>query len=308
MSFSNDVKTEILENKPLRVRFRKAQAYGLFLFARHFNENTISMTTESEETAKLYAQMAKDLAGKSVQVNIKERSSQKKTLYEVSLPKQEDRLRLLAALGHTTADGINRESSTTGEEVNAFLGGVYLACGSLTDPAKSYHLEFVVRDPVLLTQLAAILDQVVPGVRESTRRGAGILYYKECAQIEDLLAAIGASKASLAMIEVEIFKGVRNKANRVTNCETANIDKLVKAASSQIEDIQFIISKMGEDWLPESLRAVALLRLANPELSLRQLAEEIPGGISRSGMHHRLDKLSKLAEQLRLELEPKGGA
>jgi len=298
MSFSNDVKREIIENKPFRLRLKKEQAYGLFLYARSFTSRSVVYRTESAEIVELYAWFLQNLAGKRARIEVSERTVRSKLLYEVRLPDKQDRDKLLASLGHTD-EVVNRSLLETPEQRQVFLSGAWLACGNITDPQKSYHMEFVCRTPELCGLLREVLDSCIPGARHTTRRGLDILYFKECASIEDLLTLMGASKSSLAMIEVEIIKNVRNQANRATNCETANIDKLVSASSAQTEDIRLILRTKGADWLPENLRQLAYLRLENPELSLRELAELSPAPISRSGVHHRLEKLSRLAQTLR---------
>jgi DNA-binding protein WhiA len=191
------------------------------------------------------------------------------------------------------------QARLVGTEAGAFLSGVYLSCGSVTDPEKGYHLEFVARRESLCRELAALLEQYIPGVKTTSRRGVFVAYYKDRIQIEDLLTLMGASKASLTMIDVEMIKEVRNRANRVTNCETANIDKTVSAAAGQMQDIAYILDTKGLEFLPENLRGVALLRLENPDLSLRELCALCEESISRSGLHHRLEKLSKIAGELR---------
>jgi len=298
MSFSNEVKLEIVQNRPMRLRYKKSQAYGLLLYTKSFGPEEISFGTEMAEMAELYKWFVHSLAGKTARVLKRERSLRGKPFYEVSVPARQDRDRLLAALGHRDGE-INGEALQGSGRIHAFLSGAWMACGSVTAPEKGYHLEFVVRNKALCEPLRELLSRFTGGPGQVTRRGAEVLYFKECAEIEDLLTLMGASKASLAMIEVEIVKNIRNKANRITNCETANIDKLVGAASAQTEDIRLILEQKGADWLPENLRQVALLRIENPDMSLRELAEASSTPISRSGMHHRLDKLSRLAQAIR---------
>lgn len=297
MSFSTQLKQEIIRNKPMRVRYRKAQAYGLFLFGRAFTPEEVSLHSANEEVAELFGQFARDMLGRGTQLQWGQLHRSGKTVHTVCLPEAEDRRRLLDCFAHS--GGIVREIFPTADALGAFLAGAYLACGNMTDPEKSYHLEFVVHDQALCTAFAALLDEVIPGARTSRRRHHCITYYKEFAPIEDLLTMMGATKSCLAVIDVETIKSVRNQANRATNCETANIDKLVGAATAQIEDIQLLLRVKGEDALSASLLAAAKLRLENPEASLRELTALADGKISRSGMYHRLDKLSQMAAELR---------
>lgn len=131
------------------------------------------------------------------------------------------------------------------------------------------------------------------------RRNDYLLYYKESENIEDLLTYLGAPKSSLELMEVKIVKELRNRVNRATNCETANISKTVNAALSQIEDIRLIEASGGIGSLDEELRELARLRLQNPDMSLRELGQALTSPISRSGVNHRLRRISEYAAELR---------
>jgi len=299
LSFSHRLKAEILDNKPLRARCRQAHAYGLFLYGRGFSAQEVSLTTESRDTAELFEDSARRFLGRNARIQVEEKRSAQKTIYLCTLPDQGDRVRMLEQLGG--GQWLDRGLLDAYDKVQAFLAGAYLACGNMTDPRKSYHLEFVVRGEPLCDDLLELLEEYIPGARKSRRRGAYVAYYKEYGQIEDLMTLMGATKTCLAMIEVELFKGIRNQANRATNCETANIDKQVSAATGQVEDIALVLRERGESALTPQLLEAARLRMDNPDMSLRELCETSPTPISRSGMHHRLEKLSKMAAALREE-------
>lgn len=296
MSFSHSLKTEITENRSMRARYKRAQAYGLLLFGRSFSAEGVSLRTEHLPTARLYTACLRDYAGPDAEISFSE-SRWESAVYTASLAKNADRLALLKCFHQS--EGINPGNLPSPRHVHAFLAGAYLACGNIADPAKSYHMEFVVAGERLCRDLCALLAEYFEPPRHSLRRGSHVVYYKECAQIEDFITMIGAPKSSLAVVDVELFKDVRNRANRATNCETANIDRLVSAAAAQIEDIRTVLDRIGEESLSLPLRQAALLRLENPDASLRELCVLLPGGISRSGLHHRLAKLSQMAEKLR---------
>lgn len=300
MSFSSDLKTEILENKALRSRHKKAQAYGLFAFSKSFTVSSVSISTENEGTAKLFLWFLKHFLGGGVDAATGEITGGGKTIYTVKLNERADRERLLGEFGHEEGR-VNRSVLPTPAHLGAFLSGAYLACGNITDPRKSYHIEFVVKDEGLCGGLKSLLDECLPGAKQAKRRGNFVVYYKEYSQIEDLLTIMGASRSCLAMIDVEMIKGARNNANRAANCENANIDKLVEASMSQIEDIKLVLSSVGEEDLPEHLREIARLRLENPDASLRELAALLQPAMSRSGIHHRLERLSRIAAEIRTE-------
>ena len=139
----------------------------------------------------------------------------------------------------------------------------------------------------------------------SRRKGNFILYMKESEQIEDFLTWIGATKATLKLMDIKIVKGMRNKVNRATNCETANLDKTVSASRSQVADIAYIKERRGLSYLDEELRPLAELRLENPECSLRELAAMLNPPLSRSGVNHRLKRIQQAAQELRANTEEK---
>lgn len=172
------------------------------------------------------------------------------------------------------------------------LQELFLSCGSVTDPVKGYHMEFTLPSQDLVTPITELLFFLVP-FKHTVRKGTHLLYLKESEQIEDMLTFMGAPRASVHMMEVKIYKELRNKANRVTNCETANIDKTVNAATAQVEQIQWLLERGGWAGLPEELRELARLRLDHPEMSLRELGEALSTPLSRSGDYHRFKRLQR---------------
>lgn len=298
MSFSAALKMEILENRNMRALCKQAQAHGLFLFAKGFSAESVLLATENTGILKLYISLLKDFLGQDVPIFSDEKMQNGKRVYIASLPGSADRLRLL---GLFDCRRITRDIVRDHESICAFLSGAYLACGNITDPEKSYHIEFVIKNEALCGALKTLLDACLPGAKISRRRGGFVVYYKEYAQIEDLLTLMGAPKSCLAMIDVEMMKSVRNHVNRATNCETANIDKLVDASRSRIADISLVLERTGLEELPQDLREIAHLRLLHPDVSLRELGALATPALSRSGAHHRLERISRLAEGIRGE-------
>jgi len=181
----------------------------------------------------------------------------------------------------------------------AFLRGAFLAGGSLSDPEKDYHLEFVLRNEAQAEMLRNVLASLSVEAGTVMRKKAYVLYIKDSEMIATVLTLADAHVALMELENIRILKEVRNDVNRRVNCETANIEKTVRAASKQVEDIGFLASQPGFDDLPEELRTTAALRLEHPEVSLSELALLHPTAVSRSGINHRLRKLCDLAEQIR---------
>lgn len=181
----------------------------------------------------------------------------------------------------------------------SFLRGVFIACGTVVNPKKEYHFELKIpyaEDAELLAQLFA--GQGFP-LKRTKRKGNQILYLKESEHIEEVLTYLGALKSVFELMNIKIEKDLRNKVNRVTNCETANIQKTVTASMKQAEDIRYIYKQGKADELSDDLKQTAEIRLKYPELSLTELCEQMPVKISRSGLNHRLKKLSEIAQGLR---------
>ncbi len=181
----------------------------------------------------------------------------------------------------------------------AFLRGVFLVCGFASDPEKEYQLEFFLRDKEKTSLLSDMIKEHGMSARCSSRRGGSFIYIKDSDGIADMLAFMGAMVQSMNVINVKIYKELRNKINRSVNFEAANLDKTVAAAQKQVEDIRYIIDKKGVDFLPEELRGTAELRLQSIELSLTDIGKRLDPPISRSGVFRRLKKLSEIAEDLR---------
>lgn len=181
----------------------------------------------------------------------------------------------------------------------AYLRGSFLAAGSITNPEKAYHLEIAVLSEAYAGQLQSMIASFGVDAKIVERKKYYVLYIKEGAQIVDFLNIIEAHVALMEFENVRIVKEVRNSVNRQVNCETANINKTVTAAAKQIEDIKYLQNKMGFSQLADGLREVAELRLDYPDVSLQELGQMLAKPISKSGVNHRLRKISRIAEELR---------
>ncbi len=187
----------------------------------------------------------------------------------------------------------------------AFLRGAFLTCGSLSDPEKDYHLEFVLKNEAQANMLREVLASLSVEAGTVMRKKSHVLYIKDSEMIATVLTLADAHVALMDLENIKILKEVRNDVNRRVNCETANIEKTVRAASKQVEDIRFLASRPGFDDLPEELKMTAALRLEHPEVSLSELAMLHPASVSRSGINHRLRKLCDMADRIRNTLEEK---
>ena len=187
------------------------------------------------------------------------------------------------------------------EGAMSYLRGAFLASGSVNNPETSrYHLEIYSAYQDHNNDLLNLMNRYFQLNAKTTKRRRGyIVYLKEAQKIGDFLHIIGAFNAMLAFEDLRIMRDMRNSVNRLVNCDTANLKKTATAAAKQVEDIEFLERKVGLENIPEKLQGIARLRLANPELSLKEIAAQVPDGpISKSGANHRFKKLHELAQNL----------
>ena len=181
----------------------------------------------------------------------------------------------------------------------AFLRGAFLSVGSISDPNKGYHLEFVCTIPEQAEQIKELMGEFDIIGKIVRRKKYFVVYVKEGSAIVDLLNVFEAHKALMEFENLRILKEMRNSINRKVNCEAANINKTVNAAAKQIEDIIFLREYYGLENLPEPLRQTAGVRLEYPDSSLKELGELMDPPVGKSGVNHRLRKLCELAEKIR---------
>ncbi len=184
----------------------------------------------------------------------------------------------------------------------AFLRGAFLGCGSMTNPEKSYHFEWVAEDQSLRQTLAKLLDKSGLPVHEHLRKGQNVMYLKGAQQIADVLALMGASQAVLEMENIRITKQMRAGANRASNCDEHNSERMLNAADEQIEAIKLISIQRGLFTLPPGLQEIARLRLEHTSLSLNELGQLMDPPVGKSGVNHRMRRLMDIAKEIRATL------
>lgn len=192
-----------------------------------------------------------------------------------------------------------KSRTDTGNAARKFLRDAFLELGSMSNPEKGYHLEFVCDDEALAGKLTETMKTFDISAKTAKRKRYTIVYIKESEDIVNLLNVMGAHNCLMNLENLRILKDVRNSINRRVNCETANISKTVSAASKQIEDIEYIKTHYGFDNLSDNLREVAKARLEYPDATLKELGNYIVPCVGKSGVNHRLRKLGELADSIR---------
>lgn len=299
MSFASETKKEICRETVSSLCCQKAMAYGLWLFTRGFSLQDNAIMTENGLVARLMAESAAKAAGVMIEMRVS-MSRKESGVYTLTVPGDDQKLRLLEAFGHTGREvnlRLNRANLENDCCMRAFIRGAFLSCGTVTDPRKDYHLEFSIPHRRLAQDFVTLLEEVEgiclqPSI--TRRKGSCVVYIKGSEQIADLLTYMGAPTASMTLMQAKMVKEVRNYVNRTTNFETANIDKTASASAKQVVAIRHLQETVGLENLPDDLREMAYLRLENPEMSLRELGEAL--SISRSGANHRIQRLLEMAK------------
>jgi len=299
MSFSSDVKTELCRDSLSKKCCALAEAYGVLLYANLFSLRQIRIITESDAFAARLPRLFKKAFGVRFDVLPPEGKTGRRSL---SITDEEKIRAVFAAFGYdpqrTVAHHINLAVVENDCDRVAFLRGAFLAGGSVTDPARRYHLELVTGHAGVCRQTHALLLEMGFEPKDSRRGASCITYFKQSGAIEDLLTTMGAPVSAMEVMQTKVEKHMTNAMNRLTNCDMANADKITGAAQAQLEAIRAIEAGPGLDWLPPVLQDTALLRIANPSCSLSDLAMLASPPVSKSCMNHRLRKLMELAQSV----------
>ncbi len=300
MSFSDNVRESIRSTINDQDK-RFACLYGMLLYCRTLTKDEICLKSESEIFDSVFPVLMKTVFGAAIPLEITHKPRKDGTmLYIYRICGKEAVTGIRRTFHIHEARRIDMRNLPT-NSIGMFLGGVFLTCGSMTDPNKDYHLEFTTPTEELCSDLCDVLLSVGVHPNTTKRRYAHSAYLKVSEEIGDLLTFMGAQRCTLELIDIKIDKEVKNNVNRLNNCDMANIDKVISASEKQQDDIRTIICHDGMKELSADLRELAELRLDNPHLSLQDLGEMLSKPIGRSGVNHRFRKLAAIADKYREE-------
>lgn len=296
MSFSARVKSEICRDFPGKRCCALAECYGILLYCNTFSAEQIRVVTESPEFTALLPRLFKRAFGFGFDAVRSASRGMKKTFLIDSPEKLEAVLE---------SYGFSRDSVTLHVNLGvleedccktSFLRGAFLAGGSVTDPAKGYHLELTTAHQAVGRETFSLLQEVMGFYPKSTARGGShVLYLKQSGAIEDFLTRLGAPISAMEIMEAKVEKELKNRVNRRCNCDDANISKVVDAAQVQLSAIRRLQESGALEGLPGKLYEAAQARLHNPESNLTELAGMMEPPITKSAMNHRLQRLIALA-------------
>lgn len=314
MSFSGDIKDELSRQMNPARHCQIAELAALLsicgsIIITSSNEYRLKIHTENQAVARKVFTLVKKTFNIEADISIRRNMSRRSSMYSVIVKKHEDALRILQATKlleeqESGLDEIHIVNPIVIQQTcckRAFLRGVFLAAGSISDPTKSYHFEIVCNAEEMAMQMTHLLSTFSIDAKIVPRKKVFVVYVKEGSQIVDILNIMEAHISLMDLENVRILKEMRNTVNRKVNCETANINKTVSAAVKQIEDITYLKDTVGLSELPENLKQTALARLEYPEASLKELGELLDPPVGKSGVNHRLRKLGELADKVRHE-------
>lgn len=304
MSFSGEVKTELCRLPVTRSCCARAEAYGALLYGHTFSPLEIRVVTGQEVFAERLQRIFRRAFGFGFDEGVPTRSENKgeksRRKYSLVISEKEKIRQIFAAFGYEASNTLSLHINLSVLEDEccrtSFLRGAFLAGGSVTDPAKRYHLELVTDHQAVSRELYSLLLEMGFMPKDTMRAGNPVTYFKQSEAIEDILTTMGAPLAAMQVMQEKVLKDMRNAVNRKVNCDSANADKIVTAAGEQLAAIRRVEQQRGLDSLPEALQEAALLRIANPEASLTELAMLADPPVSKSCMSHRLRKLAALGE------------
>lgn len=322
MSFSVQVKEELSRQKPGARHCRIAEVAAIIgmcggVSISGLDRYCLKIRTENLSVARKYFTLLRKTFNIEVGLSIRQnRGRRRNRVYLVCVRKHEDAVKVLQAVKVLSGDGtdyMDAQSGTKADQLmiqqtcckRAFLRGAFLVTGSVSDPQKSYHLEFSCASEYRAEQIQDVLKSFGLDAKIVLRKKYYVVYLKEGDQIIDVLNIMEAHTALMEFENVRILKDMRNTVNRKVNCEAANIHKTVNAAVKQIEDIRYIRDTIGFEDLSEALAQMAEVRLANPDATLKELGSLMTPNVGKSGVNHRLRKLSEIAGELKDNKEEK---
>ncbi len=305
MSYSSRTKEELCRFEPDSVCCLLAELSGIISAAgsviyRGGGEKRLSIETENNAVARRIFRLLRDVFDVTPELITLQRARLGgRSTYRCELSGDEASFVLEGCgIDYFQRRGVPREVTARKCCRMAFLRGVFLACGSVADPEREYHLEFVLGDEAFAAALQKLIARFDLTASLSSRRQMKLLYLKGQSAISDMLSIFGANHARFAMEDAYIRKELRNNANRAVNCDSANVQRAVTAASRQSEAIERLLAARGEASLPPQLLETAKLRLQYPEVSLEELGRMCDPPVGKSGVNHRMRRLEQMAAEI----------
>lgn len=297
MSFSYETKNELCRLPVQKLCCARAEAYGILLYCNTFHASEVRIVTENPNFAARLPRLFQRAFNLRFD-RLPEPDQPGKRIFQITERSKMDHIINLLGYDPRQHTVLHINFGMLEEECcrASFLRGAFFAGGSITDPAKRYHLELTTSHLQASRELGVLLRESGYPPKSIARNGSFVTYFKQSDQIKDFLTLIGAPVAAMNVMTAKMEKDLRNSVNRRLNCDSANLDKAVLAAREQTEAIRKLQAAGILENLPDKLQQTAALRLENPELTLSELAEEFDPPVTKSCLNHRLRKLVELAK------------
>ena len=307
MSYTTDIKEEISKNIVSKSEMI-AELSGYIRNNGHQTPTGFQLTTENPLICERIEKQIEALYEVKIKKEIKDSLNfSKKDLLALTIEEKKDFI--LEDIGYQDKQGEYLEKPPqyivgANEEIRAYLRGVFLASGSINDPRTSrYHMELLIEESGEAVFVQKLLNLFDLNVKILTRDKGYMLYIKEADKISDFLKIIKANNAVLYFENQRIYRNQKNQANRLNNCEQANMDKVVATATAQLDDIAIIEDNLGISLLDDKTQQALEYRKKYPEASLKELSEiislETGTSITKSGLNHRFRKIKELATRFK---------
>jgi len=301
MSFAHKTKSQLVSQSQAMKHdcCRKAELYGILWAAGVFTRQKCKLVTTSEETANLTVKWLSQFCHTEANLYITERKTgdiEERRACKITVSQKSELERLFRIFHYppkVSETEIMREMFRCSECQAAFVRGVFLSSGTITNPDKSYHLEMSLPSEESAERLSELLTECELENKRMVRKNENVIYFKDNEGISNFLFYIDAKSAAFIMINKKIERGLRGEANRIANSELANIGKTVAAAGDQLSAIRALIESGEIERMPDELKQTAMLRLENESATLSQLAELHNPPITKSGVNHRLKKIQE---------------
>ena len=296
MSFSTDVKSELAGISPQK---KDAAAELCAIFSAK------ELKIDPENAGLLCLQDENFLLVKKVFTILKKSFNIRMSVFVRNVRKRNKVIYGLELCGIRDEKKLNEKLQfrKTPSSMAAYLRGAFIACGSVNDPKRSYHLEFLLRNEKDAEKISEMISGLGYESRSTKRKGETVVYIKDSSVISEMLAVMGAGVSMMNYENERAMNETRGVINRRVNCELGNLRKSTEAGQKQLSCIGIIRDHMGLDNLPDGLKEIAELRINNPEASLQELGEMMDPPLGRSGVNHRLQKLLGIAENITVHLE-----
>ncbi len=308
MSFSSQIKNEILNNKDINRHCAIAELSGMlqnnFTIVNGSNIK-ICFSSENQYFSKRFMELSIKYFNTPIEIKVRKNRNIRQNYTFFGIIK--NAYELLRAIEVIDEKFIFRSKTSYANQMfikrncckGAYLRGEFIVAGSISDPSKNYHLEFIKSNMEDGKALCQTLNEYELNAKITKRKGYYVVYIKEGDKVSDFLNIIGVHQSLLYLESLMVEKDVKNIINRRQNCEMANLNKTITAALKHISDIEFIEKKRGLSYLDEELREIAILRTQDTDLTLVEIGRLLNPPISKSSVNYRLKKISNIAENLR---------